>query len=252
MGKTAHRNAMEEVFTVADQVQARSQSLADDLVRLGCPPEKLRVQRTGIPLEEWPFVPRTTPADGAWRILQSCRFIAKKGLDLTLRAFAAVQKDLPRIQLVLAGDGPLKDELQKLAQDLGVASSVTFTGFLSQDELRQQVYASHVFMHPSRTSSDGNREGIPNSMLEAMASGAPVIATKHGGIPEAVTDGESGLLVEEEDHEGMARALLSLMRNQAPASSIGQGARKAIEDKFDRARNIRLLEDSYLELMARG
>ena len=252
MGKAAHRNAMEEVFAVADQIQARSQSLAEDLVRLGCPPEKLRVQRTGIPLEEWPFVPRTTPADGAWRILQSCRFIAKKGLDLTLRAFAAVHKELPRIKLVLAGDGPLKDELQKLARDLGVASSVTFTGFLSQDELRQQVYASHVFMHPSRTSSDGNREGIPNSMLEAMASGAPVIATKHGGIPEAVTDGESGLLVAEEDHEGMAKALLSLMRNQHLASSIGQGARRAVEDKFDRARNIRLLEDSYLELMARG
>jgi colanic acid/amylovoran biosynthesis glycosyltransferase len=251
MGKTAHRNAMEEVFTVADHIQARSQSLADDLVRLGCPPEKLRVQRTGIPLEEWQFVPRTTPADGAWRILQSCRFIAKKGLDLTLKAFAAARQTMPQIQLVLAGDGPLRAELEKQAQELGIASAVTFTGFLSQDDLRQQVYASHVFMHPSRTSSDGNREGIPNSMLEAMASGAPVIATKHGGIPEAVTDGESGLLVAEEDHEGMTRALLALMKNQDLAATLGQGARRAVEEKFDRARNIRLLEDSYLELISR-
>lgn len=251
MKKKAHRAAMEEVFTLADQIQARSQSLADDLVALGCPAEKIRVQRTGIPLEEWTFVARTTPPDGAWRILQSCRFIAKKGLDLTLRAFADAKKELPNIQLVLAGDGPLKEQLQKQAEKLGIASSVTFTGFLSQDELRQQVYASHVFMHPSRTSKDGNREGIPNSMLEAMASGAPVMATKHGGIPEAVTDGESGLLVPEDDHEALAKALLSVLKDEKLATKLGQGARKAVEEKFGRARNIRLLEDSYLELIAR-
>jgi colanic acid/amylovoran biosynthesis glycosyltransferase len=252
MGKNAHRAAMEEVFAVADQIQARSQSLADDLMKLGCPPEKLRVQRTGIPLEEWSFVPRTTPPDGAWRILQSCRFIAKKGLDLTLRAFAAAHREFPQAQLILAGDGPLKEELQKQAEKLGVAAAVTFTGFLSQDELRKHVYASHVFLHPSRTSKDGNREGIPNSMLEAMASGAPVIATQHGGIPEAVTDGESGLLVPEDDHEALAKALLSVLKDENLATKLGQGARKAVEEKFDRARNIRLLEDSYLELIERG
>ncbi|RBP46344.1 glycosyltransferase involved in cell wall biosynthesis [Roseimicrobium gellanilyticum] len=252
MGKNAHRSAMEEVFAVADQIQARSQSLADDLVKLGCPPEKLRVQRTGIPLEEWSFVPRTTPADGAWRMLQSCRFIAKKGLDLTLRAFATAHREFPQAQLILAGDGPLKEELQKQAEKLGIAAAVTFTGFLAQDELRKHVYASHVFLHPSRTSKDGNREGIPNSMLEAMASGAPVIATQHGGIPEAVTDGESGLLVPEDDHEALAKALLSVLKDESLATKLGHGARKAVEEKFDRARNIRLLEDSYLELIARG
>ena len=76
---------MRDVFASAAVVQARSESLMDDLAKLGCPREKLRLQRTGIPLEEWSFLPRTEPRDHSWRILQSCRLIAKKGVDLTLR-----------------------------------------------------------------------------------------------------------------------------------------------------------------------
>src|SRR5438477_374187 len=96
---------------------------------------------------------------------------------------------------------PKRERLQSLARDLKIASAVYFPGFVSQEELRQLLYSSHLFLHPSETGRDGNQEGVPNSMLEAMATGLPVFATRHGGIPEAVGHKISAMLVEERDYE---------------------------------------------------
>src|SRR3989442_1537513 len=87
-------------------------------------------------------------------------------------------------------------------------------GFLSPEKLREVYYASHIFLHPSETGSDGNQEGIPNSMLEAMATGLPVFATDHGGIPEAIENGVSGILVPERDHEALSQALLQAVQDR--------------------------------------
>lgn len=247
-GRESHVAAMREVFAAAAVIQCRSRSLQDALVALGCPVEKIAIQRTGVPLEEWPFVERHSPGSGEWRLLQSCRLIDKKGVDLTLRALKEILRTKPRAELVIAGDGPLRGDLEKLAADLGVAKSVRFTGFLTQEELRKEVYRAHMFLHPSRTSSDGNREGIPNSLLEAMASGAPVIATRHGGIPEAISAGESGMLVDENDHHSLAIAAHSLMAQPDHMAGIAHAARDCIEQRFDRQANIRHLEDCYLRL----
>jgi colanic acid/amylovoran biosynthesis glycosyltransferase len=249
MDKPGHRECMRGVFADASILQARSVSLAEDLAKLGAPREKIRVQRTGVPLEEWTFAERTPPLDGAWRILQSCRFIAKKGLDTTLLAFAEVRRQWPKAQLILAGDGPQRAELEALAAQLELRDSVTFTGFLTQEALRQQVYAAHFYVHPSRTMADGNREGVPNALLEAMASGVPVVATWHGGIPEAVKDGRSGLLVPENDHAAMAKALIVLMHDHDHGQDLAFGGRQAVERDFNRAKNIHQLEDTYFELM---
>lgn len=250
MDKPAHLAAMREVFEFATVVQARSESLLEDLAKLGCPREKLRLQRTGIPLEEWTFVQRDEPRDHSLRILQSCRLIEKKGVDVTLKAFAELLRSHPRAKLVIAGSGPSQHGLESLAADLGIASCVRFTAFLKQEQLREEVYRSHFFVHPSRTSADGNREGIPNSMLEAMASGLPVIATRHGGIPEAVSDGESGLLVAENDVAGLAAAMSRVISDATLAASLASGGRRSVEEKFDRVKNIQRLEACYLGLIS--
>jgi len=252
MDRPGHLAALREVLASATIVQARSASLMEDLAKLGCPREKLRLQPTGIPLEEWAFQPRAVTTARPRRILQSCRLIAKKGVDLTLRAFAEVLRLQPDAELVIAGGGPLRDQLQQLAGELGIAPRVRFAGFLSQPELREEMYRADLFVHPSRTSEDGNREGIPNSMLEAMAGGAPVVATLHGGIPEAVTDGVSGLLVPENDAAALAAAMSRVMGDEALARRLAEGGRRAVEAKFDRAANIRVLEACYLELVAAG
>jgi len=252
VSKPEYHLAMQEVFQYASLIQVRSESLGEDLVKLGCAPEKIRVQRTGVPLEYWHYQRRVTPEDNKWYIIQSCRLVQKKGLHDTLRAFAIILKQVPKAGLLFAGDGPLRAELEALASELGVTERVKFGGFMSQAALIRNVSKCHLFVHPSRMGKDGNREGVPNSLLEAMASGIPVVATHHGGIPEAVTHEVSGLLVDENDPEALAASMLRIIRDPALAERLGLGARAAIEEKFDRAKNIALLEATYLELIAKA
>src|SRR5450432_1610027 len=201
------------LFDAVPLVLARSQSLAERLVSLGCAPAQLRINRTGLPLQDFPYVRRETPVDGRWRLLQACRLIPKKGVATTLCAFAIFQKQFPKAELVIAGKGPLQGHLQELSEELGIAAKVHFRGFLSQADLLELYAQSHLFLHPSETPPDENQEGIPNSILEAMSTGLPVAATRHGGIPEAVQHGRSGLLVEERDFEALANAMKEITRS---------------------------------------
>ncbi len=249
LDRPAHRQATEEVFSRAALVLARSQSLLDGLQALGCASEKLRLHRTGIPLADFPFHERgLPPADGAWRLLQACRLIDKKGLPTTLRAFAEFARAYPKATLTIAGEGPLLGQLQELARELDVADRVEFPGFLPQAELRRRLDAAHFFLHPSELGSDGNQEGVPNSLLEAMSTGLPVLATHHGGIPEAVVHGESGWLVDEGDHAALATALRDLAGGPpARLAALGKGAAEAVTEKFTQAPQVRRLEELYTE-----
>ncbi len=181
--------------------------------------------------------------------MQAGRLIEKKGLPVTLRAFAKFLRRYPDATLTIAGEGPLRGRLQDLARELKIDNRVSFTGFISQEQLRDLYYLSHIFLHPSQTGSDGNQEGIPNSMLEAMASGLPVFATRHGGIPEAIENGVSGVLVPEHDHEELARALLSAAQAPDFLSRIARSGAEVVHEKFDLRVQARRLEDIYLKLL---
>ncbi|MDB6074372.1 MAG: hypothetical protein JWO89_2012 [Verrucomicrobiaceae bacterium] len=249
MQKPRHRAAMAEVYRLAAAIQVRSEALADDLRRMGCPPEKIVLQRTGVPLEDWPYKERETPEDGAWRLVQSCRFIEKKGLDTTLQAFAIIAAKYPQARLSFVGDGPLREPLEQQVRDLGLAEKVEFPGFLLNHLAGRIVYASHLYMHPSRTTAEGDREGVPNAMLEAMASGVPVLATKHGGIPEAVTDGVSGLLVAENDAPALAAAAMRVIEDKDLRCRIGLGGYESVVNTFARSAQAKRLADFYKSLM---
>ena len=249
LDRPAYREAMLEVCVRARLVLARSRSLVEALTRLGCPPEKIRLNRTGIPLVDFPYTRRADPA-GKFRLFQACRLIEKKGLSTTLRAFAWFARSFPGSILRVAGEGPLEDSLRRLASELGVADRVKFVGFLNQDDLRRALYESHFFLHPSETGRDGNQEGVPNSMLEAMASGLPVFATTHGGIPEAVEHGVSGWLVSEGDHEGLGRALVDLARAPDRLAAMGHAASRSVAENFELHAQARKLEDCYFEALA--
>ena len=143
-------------------------------------------------------------------------------------------------------------ELQTLAHELKVDARVSFTGFISQEHLRDIYYRSDIFLHPSQTVRDGNQEGIPNSMLEAMASGLPVFATQHGGIPEAIENGVSGLLVSERDHEELARALLNAAQDPVFLSRIARSGAEVVRKNFDLRAQAQRLEDIYLRTISNG
>ena len=231
---------------------ASSASLQERLLELGCPESKLRLNRTGIPLDAFPRTECSAPADGSWRLVQACRLIEKKGLNDSLHAFAAFRQRYPKAHFTLAGEGPLLEETEALAQQLGVADAVTFAGFLRGPDLSALYREAHVFLHPSRMTADQNQEGVPNSMLEAMATGLPVVATFHGGIPEAVDSGQTGLLVPERDREGLRESLLELADNPARWTAMGQAAADAMANHFEASRQIERLEGFYDEAVELG
>jgi colanic acid/amylovoran biosynthesis glycosyltransferase len=252
MNKPAYREATLRMLDAVTVVLVRSQSLRRAVVDLGCDPKKIEIHRTGIPLEEFPFRERAFPNNGEWQFVQAGRLIEKKGLPVTLRAFSTFLKQHPNAMLTIAGEGPLLSELQKCAGELGVADRVSFTGFVSQEQLREIYYRSHIFVHPSQTGRDGNQEGIPNSMLEAMATGLPVFASEHGGIPEAIENGVSGVLVPERDDEALARALLKAAQNPDLLSRIARAGAQAVRRNFDLSTQAQRLEEIYLRLIGRG
>src|SRR2546421_1557785 len=238
---------LRRLFNAVPLVFARSQSLIERLIHLGCPPQKLRINRTGIPLNEFPFVDRQPPANGKWRIVQACRLIPKKGVATSLRAFAIFKKDNPRAEFLIAGKGPLQPELEMLAGGLGILRDVHFLGFLSQPKLQQLYASSHLFLHPSEISPNQDQEGVPNSVLEAMATGLPVVATRHGGIPEAVDHGRTGFLVSEEDHVALAQAMQLIASSPILLNEMGTCAHAAVKERFDQETQIEQLESFYEE-----
>ena len=252
MDKPAYREATRQMLDAVELVLVRSESLRRAVIHLGCDEKKIEVQRAGVPLDEFPFRERSVPQNGEWRFVQACRLIEKKGLPVALRAFASFVRNYPEATLTIAGEGPLLGRLQELARELKIDNSVSFTGFVSQEQLRDIFYASHIFLHPSETGPDGNQEGIPNSMLEAMASGLPVFATQHGGIPEAIENGVSGVLVPERDDKALARALFETAQDRHFLSGIGRAGAEAVAEKFDQCIQVRRLDDIYLRMIGRG
>ena len=238
---------LRELLRVTPLVLARSLSLADRLEALGCPPEKIRLNRTGIPLDQYPLRERRTPEGGEWHFVQACRLIPKKGIATALKAFAEFHQKYPRARFTLAGEGPMKKEIEELAGELGIAKAVELRGFLAQADLAQLYAEAHFFVHPSEMTADQNQEGVPNSMLEAMATGLPVLATLHGGIPEAVESGRTGLLVPERDDAGLLQAMLRLAANPDEAFAMGRAASASVRLEFEQGKQIEKLESYYDE-----
>jgi colanic acid/amylovoran biosynthesis glycosyltransferase len=244
MASANYSDALAELFTLATVVACRSEQLASRVARLGCPETKTRMMRTVVP--DLPFVQREPPIDGAWQIVQAARLVPKKGLSTALRAFAAFGRQYPQAVFVIAGDGPMQRELIELAAALGVADRVRFAGFLSQSALQRLYLSSHIFLHPSETAS-GDVEGVPNAMLEAMASGLPVVSTRHGGIPEVIENGRNGLLCSEKDPEGATAALLRLASDPVLYRALAQQASASVREQFSKDRQVAAIEEIYNE-----
>jgi glycosyltransferase involved in cell wall biosynthesis len=251
MEKPAYRQATKQMLDAATRVFVRSVSLQRAVIELGCEQNKIDIVRTGIPLEEFPFREREFPANGEWRFLHASRLVQKKGLATTLHAFTQFLGHYPRATLTIAGAGPMREELQELTRKLKINDRVALPGFLPSDQLREIYYASHIFLHPSETGSDGNQEGIPNAMLEAMATGLPVFATDHGGIPEAIENGVSGVLVPERDYEALSQALLKAVQDRDLLARLARNGANAVAQKFDQQNQIRRLEEIYLGMIGR-
>jgi len=250
--KPGYLDNLKDLLQTIPLVMARSHSLKERMLELGCPEEKFRLNRTGIPLGNFPYIERQAPADGAWHFVQACRLVEKKGLDVALKAFARFVAKFPAARFTIAGEGPLREKLDKQIEELGLGDKVRFAGFLSEIELRELYHSAHLFVHPSQITEDQNQEGIPNSMLEAMSTGLPVVATHHGGIPEAVDDGKAGLLSAERDVDGLYDHIERLTTDLDLWTGMGLRASQDMQENFEQAAQVTKLEDVYSELLELG
>ena len=165
----------------------------------------------------------------------------KKGFDHLLDACRQLHLEGRPMKCVIVGDGPLHDSLSLRIQALGLGDTVTLTGALSHGEVIEHYRRADIFVLPCVTGTRGDRDGIPNVILEAMAMELPVVSTATSGIPEAVEHSQTGLLVEPGDSHALAGALAELLDDPELRTRLGRQGRHVVLDKFDLEANVKEL-----------
>lgn len=235
------------LFRTGDRFLPVCQAFAERLLRMGCPPERIVVHRTGIDVARFAFNPRNQ--SDRLSLISVGRLTEKKGLHDAITAFAGLKHSGVAAGYTIVGDGPRRGALEARALELGVADSLDFTGELPQHQVLERLSRSDVLIAPSVTAADGDEEGIPNVLKEAMAVGVLVLSTRHSGIPELVEDGVTGFLVAEHDVPALA-AKLRLIGDQPDGwPGIRRAARRRIEMEYDIERLNDRLVSLYQDLL---
>jgi len=202
------------------------------LIEMGCPPEKIHVTRMGIEPEKFNFQPRRafqTPL----RIVSVARLTEKKGLDVAVKASAILKQRGGQFQYTIIGNGDQDEMMRDFIAREGMEDCVSMPGFKPQEEIRRALSEADIFLLPSKTAADGDMEGIPVALMEAMAVGLPVVSTFHSGIPELIENNVSGWLVEEDDPEALAETLLKLSQGEVDVAPVVAAARHKVETEFN-------------------
>lgn len=221
-----------KLFHYGDLFLPVSQHWAEKLVQMGCEREKIHVHYMGIDLDR--FVPRhkMRREGDMWELLTVGRLMPKKGHASVLEALRDFDAR-PPWRYTIVGDGVLRPELEQMAGDFGIRDRLRFTGALNEDEIMALYREADIFLLPSVTAADGDCEGIPMVLMEAMAMELPVISTLHSGIPELVVHERTGILVDEHDAEGIRIELARLMRDKDLRHRLGVTGRKRVAGDFN-------------------
>jgi colanic acid/amylovoran biosynthesis glycosyltransferase len=208
------------------------QHLAERIIDLGCSPEKVRVLYGGIDLGKFQYIAPQESKEHI-NILSVGRLVEKKGHHILLQAFAKIRDKYPKTTLTIIGGGKYKEYLEELAQQLNLGNSFILINQIPYDKAPDYMKKADIFVAASLTGEDGDLEGIPNTLKEAMATGRPVISTYHAGIPELVTNEHNGLLVQENDVDELAQALEYMLEKRENWKIYSENARYTIETKFN-------------------
>jgi colanic acid/amylovoran biosynthesis glycosyltransferase len=221
--------------------------IRERVLAMGFPAARTHVHYIGV--DGGAIQPRD-PAEETATILHVARLVEVKGAEYLIRAFAQVAGRFPNVELAIIGDGPLKASLQALAKSLGVAERVRFLGALPHDQVLAWMRKAAMLVLPSVRTGTGRVEGLGMVLLEAAATGVPVIGSRIGGIPEGIAEGETGLLAPEKNPDALARRIGDLLDDPALRLAMGAKARAFVLDRFDIARQTELLEGFYDSVLA--
>lgn len=209
----------------ADYFIAVSEDMKRNVTKLGFPEDRIDVIRLGVDMNRFEFQHRTS---SKMNLMMIGRMVEKKGFEYALKAVSILKKQGYPVHLDIYGDGPLHSALSALCGKFSIRDQVTFNGNTENDAIINQLYKHDVLLTPSVQSTDGDREGLPMTIVEGMASGIPMIGSSHAGIPELIIDGETGLLTDEKDADGIARAIVRMYKNPELVSRISRNGREKV------------------------
>jgi colanic acid/amylovoran biosynthesis glycosyltransferase len=239
-----------QLFQEGDLFLTEGNNMKQELIKLGCPENKIVVQHLGVDLHKFNFIPRGQPEDGNILVLIAGSFREKKGIPYAIRAFAEVKENHQNIRLRILGDGPMRVQIESLIAELDLSDSATLLGYQSHDVFLNEATNAHIFMLPSITAQDGDTEGgAPVAIIEAQATGMPVISSYHADIPEVVIDGKSAFLAPEKDIETLIKHLEYLVENPDSWYAIGRAGREHVEKEYDLIVQVGKLETIYNRLL---
>ncbi len=224
------------LFRDGDLVLALSEHMKSQLIELGCPADKVRVHHLGVDVDRFSFGSKTRNQGEPLRLISVARLVEKKGLADAIAALAKLRDDGVDFEFRIVGGGPLEGALREQVVACKLEDSVTLLGWRVQDEVSQLLESAHVFVAPSVRARDGDEEGTPTAIIEAMARGLPVVSTIHSGIPEVVRDGETGFLVAEHDIDALADRIRRFSEQAELLPRMGRASRDVIEAEFDVAK----------------
>ncbi len=220
----------EKYLNRADAVVAVSNFTRQALIELTqTAPSKIEVIYNGVDLDRFRIVERSPQLIAKYKIegkrvlLSVGRLVPRKGIDHTLQALPKLLRRHPDLHYLIVGDGPYREHLQEMVSELGLASHVTFTGPIGDEELRAHYALCDLFVLPNREMSDGDTEGFGLVFLEANACGKPVVGGRAGGVVEAVQDGHNGLLVNGDDIDSIVEAVCRLLEDESLYRRLRQG-----------------------------
>lgn len=234
-----HLRDYQRLFDAGEHMLPISALWSRKLMALGCAPEKIHVHRMGVDLDSFRFAPpedRVPEQTRPLRVLCVARLVEKKGIAYLCDAVGQLAWRRVPVELEVIGDGPLQADLERFVAAKSLESCIRIRGRRDKAYVQAALARADVFALPSVTAQDGDQEGIPVSLMEAMASGVPCLSTIHSGIPELIEDGRSGWLVPERDVDALADRLESIQRGDYDLPAIARYARHTVETHFNQSR----------------
>ncbi|WP_107666243.1 glycosyltransferase [Cyanothece sp. BG0011] len=219
------------------------------IIALGCDPNLISVLRSGLNYQQFIFKPRFLEKNQKICIATTGRLVEKKGIEYSIRAVAKQAEITPNLKYNIIGDGELRPHLEQLIKTLKMQNIIQLVGWKNEQEIKEILDNSHIFIAPSVTAKDGNQDAPINVLKEAMAMGLPVISTYHGGIPELVEDGVSGYLVPERDVDALADKLNLLIQHPEQWKDMGKAGRDYVEKHYDLDKLNDNLVDIYQQVL---
>lgn len=209
------------------------QYLAEGLRRLGIPAKNMHVLYGGIVLDLFPYSNRTLPTIGEIRVLSVGRLVDKKGFVTLIKAFKRIYTQYPNARLHIIGAGEDEKRIKSTIAEYNLKDVVILRGAMDSKQVSDELKKAHIFCLASQTAKNGDIEGIPNALKEAMASGLPVVSTRHAGIPELIEHQRTGYLAPEKNEMELAKGIQFFIENLDIWNDYTERARKVIEEKFD-------------------